>query len=753
MLPYPAGHAEILADNYLSLWGRPLQFSTFNLVANDDARLPTLRALRLWDRVSLFDGNDTHFGFVARKVWRYGKITDVRLTMMEDFTEGGDISIPFRLPFEWTFPNIAALDMFFGRASTLNNQGAWADEASGSTPTNNTGPTANNALAFCHTETTGGNRGDHEDNGILTLDDEVFRVVRNRDVVFRYAAYGSFAAGDGLVVQGRTVQVGTVRDLITIDPPTQFFQSRLIRINLSDLTDVTSPYGPIGELAVGLDEPFAFDIASNGDGLALNFVTGANTALWRINMDDLDDETGDYGLAGDLPSDLGVGSGMAVRSDGNIYVASTAGLWLISPQDPSLATGIFGFLGDFHPIVATNERIGGLTLYDNGDLLLVVHSTTGHASSALRINPANPGDDTGDYGRLGLIYQASTVQFIDGVAFDNNGDAIAISRVTRNIYRFNPTDAADAGAGYGLVATYPDVLLARGLTDATREIQNFGAWTDIATLPASTYPAGNLSEGDTDTDVEGDDYTVAADGGWRDVTVSIPTTYQEIRLRPNLNSGGLESRQDIALRSIRSAGGSQPPPPPTPAAAFDWRFDTLIALETYFTVMTGSSDGQWEFESTGSTGSGSTGPAPNNNDPFVHTEASSNNGEASMEINSPAVALTDANDVLHDRDIVIRYAFTSNVSSTTRALLFQGRAAGETAWTTIATLYSWAYAASLEDGDTVADINGDDFTVALDGGWRDTTVSTGDYDEYQLFVDYDGSSLRQDMALHSIRSA
>ena len=123
-----------------------------------------------------------------------------------------------------------------------------------------------------------------------------------------------------------------------------------------------------------------------------------------------------------------------------------------------------------------------------------------------------------------------------------------------------------------------------GLTIHQREISNFGAWTDIATLPASTYPAGNLDEGDTDTDVQGDDYTMVADGGWRDVTVSIPNTYDEIRLRPELNAGGTESGQDIALRSIRSAGGPTPPPPPppTPGTTFDWRFDTLAAFRDLF---------------------------------------------------------------------------------------------------------------------------------------------------------------------------
>ena len=79
---------------------------------------------------------------MVRKVWRYEQSrSSLAITMMEDFTEGGDISIPFRLPFEWTFPNIAALDMFFARASEIANKGSWADEPSGSTETPSTGPT------------------------------------------------------------------------------------------------------------------------------------------------------------------------------------------------------------------------------------------------------------------------------------------------------------------------------------------------------------------------------------------------------------------------------------------------------------------------------------------------------------------------------------------------------------------------------------------------------------------------------------
>ena len=77
--------------------------------------------------------------------------------------------------------------------------------------------------------------------------------------------------------------------------------------------------------------------------------------------------------------------------------------------------------------------------------------------------------------------------------------------------------------------------------------------------PRPRTPLATSTEGDTDTDVEGDDYTVVADGGWRDVTVSIPYTYQQIRLRPELERRRQRSQvKTLRLRSIRSAGTGQP---------------------------------------------------------------------------------------------------------------------------------------------------------------------------------------------------
>ena len=544
-LAYPSGHSETLAANYLTLWGRPLQVAAFEIVASNDAVLDRVRGLSLWQRISLFDGADTHFGFVARKKWVYGPTYSwVEIVMLEDFTEGGDISIPFRDPFEWVLNSIAALDMFFDRASALTNQGAWEDDSGGSTPTSNTGPTANNVLAFVHTETSGGNRTDHEDNGVITVLDDPFAAIRNRDVIFRYAAYGDFAAGDGLVVQGRTVQSTILEDALLIGQNT----NAIVRANLSDLSDIAPPYGGLGDVNYQ-SSIMAAALDANGDLIAIHIFNNI-ASLVRINLADADDATGDYGTIGTL-GNIGRPLGGTLDANGDfICVTTVRRLYRFNVADPTIQTGIYGQLGAIDTLATFGS--GGIAIDTNGDLLVMIADgrllrmeIPDTMSMTQNITPTTVGEA---YSGLGQVR---------GMDIDNSGDLIVYT--FDGVGRVNVSDPTDETGDYGFIADPAVNPSDRGaLVLEPRTVTNFGAWADISTLPASTYPAGNLDEGDTDTDVEGDDYTIVADGGWRDVTVSIPNTYQQIRLRPELNTGGTESGQDIALRSIRSAGTGQP---------------------------------------------------------------------------------------------------------------------------------------------------------------------------------------------------
>lgn len=282
-----------------------------------------------------------------------------------------------------------------------------------------------------------------------------------------------------------------------------------------------------------------------------------------------------------------------------------------------------------------------------------------------------------------------------------------------------PTISGTAQVGETLTAAQGNIADANGISGVFFAYQWRANNVDIAGETGSTY------------------IPVAANIGQR---IRVVATFTD-------DDGYSESRSSLQTAAVIAADVTPP------ATAFDWRFNTLAAFNTYFTAPTGTNDGRWEFDGAGSSGSGNTGPSPNNADPFVHTEVSGNSGEASMETNGLAPATAAANTVLNDRDIVIRYAFQTSETGTGRSLRLQGKATADTAWTTIATLYAWAYVIRRDDGDTVTDYNGDDFTVAQDGGWRDVTVSTGDYNEYRLAPNYDGGSIRQDIALHTIRSA
>ena len=384
---------------------------------------------------------------------------------------------------------------------------------------------------------------------MLTLDDDVFSVIRNRDVVFRYAAYGSFAASDGLEVQGRVVSTSTVEDLIAVEFERQ---GEIYRVNIDDPDDATTPYGSLGAMPdVGANVGHnAITVAPNGDFIVMA-VNGVNNVgmIWRINPSDIDDLTGDYGSVGTVYIRGGSAInfvGMALDTNGDLLAHDSNELFRISLTNPSIDSGIYGKIGD----MPSGINAQGIDIDSNGDVW--VASADAIRNHLWKINPASPGSTSGGYGNQGELTMTGATP-LRGLAVLNNDDIMVVNQGGQ-IYRINPADITDTTGDYGQAMSAPSgITMPFGMTAVMREVQNFGAWTNIATLPASTYPAGNLSAGDTDTDVEGDDYTVAADGGWRDFTVSIPNTYDEIRVRPNLNALGNAARRDMALHSIRSA--------------------------------------------------------------------------------------------------------------------------------------------------------------------------------------------------------
>ena len=227
-----------------------------------------------------------------------------------------------------------------------------------------------------------------------------------------------------------------------------------------------------------------------------------------------------------------------------------------------------------------------------------------------------------------------------------------------------------------------------------------------------------------------------------------------VRFPPVYVYGGFKITEGIHETGYTPSGGGTP----TPAAAFNWRFDTLAAFETYFTIPQGSNSGHWEADTNaGSTSTGNTGPGTNNADDFVFAKASPGSTvNSTREANGIAELASGEIDDFTGRDVIIRYVAAGRFGDGTGGgISVEGRATGG-AWTEIAFLHGWAYAGTRNQGDTVTDNDGVDFDVAQDGGWRDATVNIPDtYDEMRLAPTYTatGQRARQDIALHSIRSA
>ncbi len=80
-----------------------------------------------------------------------------------------------------------------------------------------------------------------------------------------------------------------------------------------------------------------------------------------------------------------------------------------------------------------------------------------------------------------------------------------------------------------------------------------GAWTRAHLIRGWGF-AFDRSAGDNVQDYGGTEFTVVADGGWRDVDVDIPASARELRLRPIYTApstpGAQIYRQDVALRSV-----------------------------------------------------------------------------------------------------------------------------------------------------------------------------------------------------------
>ena len=154
--------------------------------------------------------------------------------------------------------------------------------------------------------------------------------------------------------------------------------SELWRINPDDPDDVSGDFGLVGTLPSSLGVPSGI---SHGDGRWL--VLGDGSELWRINPDDPDDVSGDFGLVGTLPSSLGVPSGIS-HGDGRwLVLGDGSGGSPSAPPAPILTV----LLAVYVQVAWTNTGVGAdiarAPTGERGDLVEVI-------ATNVEADPLNP---------------------------------------------------------------------------------------------------------------------------------------------------------------------------------------------------------------------------------------------------------------------------------------------------------------------------------------------------------------------------
>ena len=170
-------------------------------------------------------------------------------------------------------------------------------------------------------------------------------------------------------------------------------------------------------------------------------------ALWTI---DLDDPENDSAQIGTLPITLTQPHGMGIDEDGVALVLDDAGdeLWRIDLSDPDNTAGDFGLVGTLPTALSSPT---GLTWAGPVLSWLAVNAAD---SSVWRIDPSDPDNTTPPFGRLGAL--PAGLQGPSAITYDFDNEALFVaSSTTHDLWRINLDDTDDTTFPYGHVDSLP----------------------------------------------------------------------------------------------------------------------------------------------------------------------------------------------------------------------------------------------------------------------------------------------------------
>ena len=180
-----------------------------------------------------------------------------------------------------------------------------------------------------------------------------------------------------------------------------FTPARLVRIDTGDPRNDNGPYGSIGDLPDGIDDPQS--LVALGDRLYIINGNTTNAGLWRVNPDDPDDISGDFGRVGSFPAGLSNPRG-AFPANEDIYIVQgnanpeADDLWRVNEFDPDSLANPLGLQYSL-PSNITGAPTSGV--FHDAYAYLV----TGAGRQLFRVDPDNlsHGQFTTPDNRFGLV--------------------------------------------------------------------------------------------------------------------------------------------------------------------------------------------------------------------------------------------------------------------------------------------------------------------------------------------------------------
>ena len=180
-----------------------------------------------------------------------------------------------------------------------------------------------------------------------------------------------------------------------------FTPTRLVRIDTDDSQNDDDPYGSLGDLDPGIDDPQSLVVV--GEQLYIVNGNATNAGLWRINPDDPGDISGVYGRVGGFPAGLTNPRG-SFPANGDLYVIQgNMGpdfdeLWRINELNPESTANPLGLQYSL-PANITGSPTSGV--WHDGYAYIV----TGSGRQLFRIDPDNlsHGQPTTSDNRFGLV--------------------------------------------------------------------------------------------------------------------------------------------------------------------------------------------------------------------------------------------------------------------------------------------------------------------------------------------------------------